>query len=455
MQLSFFGGTRSVTGANYLLEAAGKKVLIDCGLFQGTRFSEELNYQPFAYNPESIDIVCITHSHADHIGRLPKLYRDGFRGKIFATEPTAEIIKVALPDTLDKISQEARQGGHPVLYTPEDVDHVGGLFDPVQYGKPVHLNENLDIIFHDASHILGSAIVEFLVREDGHEKRIIFSGDLGNPPTVLLNPIDYVADADYALIEAAYGDRIHEDRTERRTKLLNAILETVKRRGVLMIPSFAIERTQELLLELDQLFENGELPHIPIFVDSPLATKITKVYGRFSSYFNPAAVKILKDNKGIFEFPWLQFTGSVQDSKQINNVPSPKIIIAGSGMSQGGRILHHEARYLSDPASTILFVGYQVEGSLGRRILDEAKEVSIFGELIPVRCHVKAIGAYSAHADQNGLVEYVRRANQGRGLKHVFVVQGEGASSDALAQRIRKDLGVDVVVPIFGQVVSL
>jgi metallo-beta-lactamase family protein len=414
-----------------------------------------LNYQKFEYDPATIDVVCITHSHADHIGRLPKLYHDGFRGQILATDPTSEITKVALPDTLQKIGQEAHDNGHPVLYTPEDVEKVGRLFTPIPYATPLKLAEGLMVTFHDASHILGSAMVEFVVTEEGTAKRIVFSGDLGNPPTVLLNPIDYVKDADYALIEAAYGNRIHEDRSKRRDKLLTAIKDTVKRGGVLMIPSFAIERTQELLLELDQLFEKGELPKVPIFVDSPLATKMTQVYGRFSSYFNPAAIEVLKDNRGLFEFPWLEFTHSVEDSKAINDVPSPKIIIAGSGMSQGGRILHHESRYLSDPASTILFVGYQVQGSLGRRILDGAKEVSVLGQSVTVRCHVEAIGAYSAHADQNGLVEYVRHANEGRGLKQVFIVQGEGDASAALADRIHKDLGVEAIVPTSHQTFSL
>lgn len=437
-----------MTGANYLLEAGGLRILIDCGMIQGSRYSDEMNFEAFGYDAASVDYLFITHSHVDHIGRIPKLYREGFRGVIYASEPTAAITAVALPDTLDKIVSEAKACSCAPLYDRQDMEGALALFRGVPYRQRLQLNHRVTVQGHDSGHILGSTAWEFTVNDDdGTTKRVVFPGDIGNPPSTLLQDIDYVRGVDYTLVESAYGSRFHEARSERRQMLLDTIRETYDRKGVLMIPSFAVERTQELMLELDTLFEAGELPKMPVFVDSPLAINITKEYGRFSSYFNEGAREILKDNRGIFQFPWLTFTPSVQESKHINDVPAPKIIIAGSGMSQGGRILHHESRYLADNRNTILFIGYQVEGSLGRRIKDGAKEVTIFGNHVPVRCHVRTIGAYSAHADQNGLMEYIKQANQGGTLKRCFVVQGEEEAAQVLAERARNELKVDAVVP--------
>ncbi len=447
MQLHFYGGAQSVTGSNYLLEAGGLKLLVDCGLFQGEYYSSDLNYHAFPYDPAEVDVALITHSHTDHVGRVPKLYRDGFRGRIITTEPTAGVIAVGLEDTLDKITDEAASQGLPPLYAKNDLAHILALVEAVPYRHIVALNDQVSILFHDASHVLGSALIEIVVQENGTTRTIVFSGDIGNPPTTLLNPIDYVPDADYLVMESAYGNRHHEGRDERREKLLGTIEATVGRKGALMIPSFAIERTQELLLELDDLFDHGRLPKVPFFVDSPLATHITEVYSNFSRYFNPAAIRILKDNKGFFQFPWLTFTPTVQESKRINDVPSPKIIIAGSGMSQGGRILYHEQRYLPHEENTILFVGYQVANSLGRRIMDGNKEVRIFGQPVPVRCHVHSIPAYSAHADQEGLIEFARQSNVAEKLKQVFVVQGEADAATALAAKITEELGIPALAP--------
>lgn len=451
-KLTFYGGASHVTGANYLLEAGGLKLVIDCGMIQGSRYNDEMNFPPFAYDVSAVDYAFITHSHVDHMGRVPKLYREGFRGVIYATDPTAAIIAAALPDTLDHAVSEAKDSGMPPLWDKNDMENSINLFKGVTYRQQIKLNHKVSVIAHDSGHVLGSTTWEFFIEEDdGRKIRIAFPGDIGNPPSDLLHDIDYVRGVDYTLVESAYGNRFHEKRSERRQLLLDAITQTFERDGVLMIPSFAVERTQEILLELDTLFEEGKLPKMPVFVDSPLAIRITKVYGDFSQYFNDEARKILKDNGGIFQFPWLTMTSDVQASKHINEVPAPKIIIAGSGMCQGGRILHHLMRYLPDNRNTVLFVGYQVQGSLGRRIKDGEKIVRIFGQNVPVRAHVTTIGAYSAHADQDGLIEYIKQANQGNSLKKCFVVQGERDAADALAARAKSELGVDAVVPDLGQ----
>jgi len=455
MKLTFYGGASHVTGANYLLEAGGLRILVDCGMIQGSRYNDEMNFEQFGYEASSIDYLFVTHSHVDHMGRIPKLYREGFRGVIYASEPTAAIIVVAMPDTLDRVISEAKDNHVEPLYDRQDMESAMALFRGVPYRQRLKLNHAVTVIGHDSGHVLGSTNWEFIVDDEGTQKRIAFPGDIGNPPSMLLQDIDYARGVDYTLVESAYGSRLHEQRSERRQILLDTIKETFERGGILMIPSFAVERTQELLLELDALFEAGKLPKMPVFVDSPLAINITKEYGRFSSYFNEGARKLLKDNRGIFQFPWLKMTSSVAESKHINDVPAPKIIIAGSGMCQGGRIVHHLRRYLSDARNTVLFIGYQVQGSLGRRILDKERVVTIMGDSVPVHAHIHSIGAYSAHADQNGLIEYIRQANQGGTLKRCFVVQGELEAAQALATRAREELGVDAVVPELNQTFEL
>lgn len=451
MRITFYGGAQSVTGSNYLVETGDVKFLIDCGMFQGSLEQEARNYEPFPYDTADIKAVFLTHSHADHTGRLPKLYKDGFRGALYATPPTLDMTRIALPDNLTLLTAAAQRAGHPPLFTVQDLEGIMNLGEGVAYGKEIKLTNEVSVVLHDAGHILGSSIIE--IRAEG--KKIYFSGDLGNPPTPLLPSFEYPLDADYIIVESAYGNRVHEDRSQRLEKLRQTIKDTLARGGTLMIPSFAMERTQELLFELNGMVNAKEIPRVPMFIDSPLAIRMTEVYQKYPDYFNKEAMQLIKSGDDLFNFPGLKYMRTAEESKKINDVPEPKIIIAGSGMSNGGRIQHHERRYLSEPQSTILFIGFQVEGTLGRRILDGAPSVKIFDEVVPVRCHKVAIGGYSAHADQPLIIDWLDKGKAGGKLKKVFTVQGEEDSATVLANIIKQKLGVDALAPAFGQTIEL
>ena len=441
-----------MTGSNFLLEHNGKKILVDCGLFQGSKFAETLNYSKFQYNPKEIDFVLITHSHADHSGRLPKLYKDGFRGKIFAVKPTIDLCSIALDDNLDLIKNEAKKDGHEALFGLGDLHQVLLLAQGVEYGEEIDLGGDIKAIFHNAGHILGSAIIEVDWKNEKNElKNIYFSGDLGNYPVPLLKHYDMPNQADYIVTESTYGDRLHENK-ENKTEVLRQVIEdTIKRGGTLIIPTFAIEKTQALLYEVNELIEHKHLPKVPVFLDSPLAIKLTKVYKNYNNYFNKEVLHDIRAGDDVFNFPGLHLTYSSQESKAINELKFAKVIIAGSGMSLGGRILFHEQRYLPDPNSTIFFVGFQVEGSPGRQILDGKKEIKILGQPVQVNCQVRSTDGYSAHADQGMLVDWIEKAKRDGNLKKVFVTHGEYKASIILSQKIREELGVESVVPGMGE----
>ena len=439
-----------VTGSNYLLEidpstgSGSTRILVDCGLFQGSNFCERLNFEPFPYQPQEIEAVFITHAHIDHIGRLPKLYHEGFRGKVFSTPATKDFAKEMLLDSEQLLREEAEREKKPLLYEASDIEKLMALWEGVEYYQKFKFKE-LEVEFQNAGHILGSSIITIKALD----KKLIFSGDLGNIPNPLTEPMDLISEADYCIMESTYGDRIHEEPERRKDILENLIEDTVRKRGTLLIPAFAMERTQELLYELNELVENGRIPPVPIFIDSPLAIKLTKIYQKYQKYFSPEARHSIAQGDSLFKFPGLKMTLTTEESKTINEVPPPKVIIAGSGMSHGGRILHHERRYLPDSNSTILFIGWQAAGSLGRRILEGEKEIKIFGEVIPVKCRVMAIGGYSAHADLPTLINWLRPMRQS--LKKVFVVQGEEESSLVLAQKIKDELAVEAIAPTLGE----
>jgi metallo-beta-lactamase family protein len=453
VKLIFYGGAQTVTGTNYLLESGPRKILIDCGLFQGSHYAERQNFEPFPYNPKDIEAVFITHSHLDHIGRLPKLWKDGFRGTIFSTPPTKDFSELLLLDSEHILGKEAEREGKPPLYTVSDIQEMMRLWHKIEYHHPVKIGE-ITAEFFDAGHILGSAIIKIEVAAQEGEPRpnngrdgktIVFSGDLGNYPSPIINKTETIKSADYCVIESAYGDRVHGTATKSEESLEDAIEDIVKTQGVLLIPAFAMERTQDLLFHLNGLVEKKRVPALPIFIDSPLAIKLTAVYKKYENYFNKETYNLVRSGDDILNFPGLRLALTTEQSREINSVPPPKVIIAGSGMSHGGRILHHEIRYLPDPKNMILFVGYQAKDSLGRQILDGSKRVNILGEEVEIRCKKKVISSYSAHADQPRLLAWLRPMRLS--LKTVFVVQGEPEASAALAQKIKDELAIEAVIP--------
>ncbi|MDP2629411.1 MAG: MBL fold metallo-hydrolase [Candidatus Harrisonbacteria bacterium] len=459
MKLSFYGGARAVTGANYLLEFEDKhsptgsqKILIDCGLYQGCNYCEVSNFNPFPYKPSEIERVFLTHAHIDHSGRLPKLVKDGFKGTVFSTPPTKDFAQHLLIDSQHILARTAaKKNKEEFMYQETDVYQLLKQWQGIEYGKEIPLgNSGAVAIFHSAGHILGSASIE--IRAEG--KTILFSGDLGNNPSPLIGPADAPCKADYCLIESAYGDRIHEDLPHRQEKLKAVTVDAVKAGGALMIPAFSLERTQILLLEMKKIFKENAIPEsVPVYLDSPLAIRLTEIYNNYRGYFKPEVASQFAHPEKIFSFPNLKMTMSTDQSRAIKGRKGPKIIIAGAGMSNAGRIIHHEKQYLPDPHSTLLIFGYQAEGTLGRLLLDGRKKVKILGSMVPVRAKIKAIGAYSAHADQVQLLNWA--APMKKTLKKMFVVQGEEKASLALAGKMKEVYGFDAVVPQINESVEL
>ena len=461
MKLYFYGGAKEVTGANYLLEGDPNekgqttKLLIDCGLTQGTNKRERANYYPLPYDSKEIDALLITHAHVDHTGRVPYLYKLGFRAPIYSTLPTKDFAEELLIDSQGLLENEAYADGRDPLYALHDVVEVMDIWKGVKYHHPVRVKE-FDIEFYDAGHILGSSFIKITANYPTGKKTIVFSGDIGNVKTPLVKDTEPLPEADYVVMEALYGDKLHKHTTDRKDILENVIEEAVTAGGVLMIPTFAMERTQELLYEINELTENMRIPKAPVFIDSPLAIKLLAIYKKYSDdpdYFDHEAIELFKQGDEIFNFPGLKFTLTAEQSKEINQVPSPKIIIAGSGMSEGGRIIHHEYRYLSDPKSTILFISYQSPGSLGRKVLDGEKIIKIFGSEVIVRCGVRQIGGYSAHGDQKKLFEWLQPMKSR--IQKLYLVQSEDNAARAFANKARDELAIDAQIPEQGTVVEL
>lgn len=460
MKISFLGAAKSVTGSCYYIETRSSKLLVDCGMFQGHSKENEINEQPFPFNPADVDYVLLTHSHIDHSGRLPKLYVDGFKGEIIATKATTELCGIMLPDSghIQEIENEwrnrkmQRAGKPPVppLYTYQDAVDCTGLFRSVLYGETVKLNDEINIRFNDAGHILGSSIIEVWFLENGKETKVVFSGDLGNKNMPILRDPTIIESADYLLVESTYGNRIHKGNDNKVDRFVDIINETIEKGGNVIIPSFAVGRTQEVIYDLHKQLEKYDaklqkLFNIPVFVDSPLAISATEIFRKNLDCFDEEARNYVENGDNPLEFPGLQFTKSSDESKALNERAGSSIIISASGMCDAGRIKHHLKHNLWRKESTILFVGYQAIGTLGRKLVDGAKSVKIFGEEISVNARIEMIEGFSGHADQIGLMDWIGSIR--KKPKKIFVVHGEDESLSTLAGLINEKFGIETVIP--------
>ncbi len=441
-KVMFAGAVGAVTGSNFLLQSPeGVSILIDCGLVQGERVATAANRDPFSYEPGSIKALLITHAHLDHVGRIPKLVKEGFTGHIYSTPQTKDLAELVLVDAVGILAEEARRDGADPLYVMDDVLKVFPQWKTVEYHESLSLVPGTSAIFLDAGHILGSAMIE--VTCGG--KKILFSGDLGNSPAPLLCDTEPLGDVDYLAIESTYGDRNHEPKEDRLIKFVQIIKSTLGQGGTLVIPAFSIDRTQLIIYELNNLMESGRIKRVPVFVDSPMAIKATQIYKSNPDLFNTRIREQIQRGDDIFSFPGLEYAVSQADSRNIERLHSAKIILAGSGMSMGGRVIRHEENFLPDPKSTILLIGYQAVGSLGRELAEGARKIRIHGREIKVKARIETLYSYSAHKDSDHLVEFVSTGTSL--LKKVFVTHGEPGSSMHLAQRLNDELDAHAIVP--------
>lgn len=457
VKLHFFGAAQTVTGACFLLEAGKSRILVDCGLFQGTKEVRERNYLPFPFNPAAVDFLLLTHAHIDHSGLIPKLYRHGFRGRILATAPTVDLCRVLLPDSahiqemeVERKNRKLQRAGKPLLqpiYTVEEAYHCQRLFQPVEYRRVLGLTPEVKACFYEAGHILGSATLKIWANDGDGEVTVVFSGDIGKTDQPLVNDPMPPAGADYLVMESTYGGRLHGNRDDSLHRLAQIIADTRRRGGNVLIPAFAVERTQDVLYALELLKQRGELEPGPIYLDSPLAVAATEIFCRYLPYLDEETQAMAVDRGGACPFllPGLKLARTAEESMAINQVKEGAIIIAPSGMCDAGRIKHHLKHNLWRPECTVLLVGYQAEGTLGRRLLDGAKEVTIHGEEVAVRARIEQLDGFSAHADQEGLVVWARSFRQRP--RQVFLTHGEEEALAALRQRLETELGLTTVVP--------
>lgn len=466
MKVTFCGATKTVTGSNFLVEGAGKKFLVDCGLYQGGAKDEIKNEEPFPYNINEIDFMLLTHAHIDHSGRIPKLYKEGYRNPIYATNATCDLCAIMLPDsghiqeteTEWKNRKRIRRGEEELvpIYDAETAAKSLELFKGEPYDQIIELDDDIHVRFNDAGHMLGSSTIEIWIRENGENKKIVFSGDLGNNDIPLLAEPTMIQDADFLVMESTYGNRLHIKNENKAKTFINIVTDTIKNGGTVVIPSFAVGRTQEILYELNKIKDSEDdspeferkyrlLMNTPVYVDSPLAISATEVFKENMDLFDKETQELIKRGDNPLEFPGLKFTQTVEESKALNESDESAIIISASGMCEVGRIKHHLKHNIWNPKNTILFVGYQAPGTLGRKIVDGAKTVKIFGEEVAVNARVEYIEGYSGHADQAGLLHFVdsfvKKPN------HIFLVHGEEESQKVLRDKINENFDLPVSIP--------
>jgi len=465
IKLKFLGAARNVTGSCYLLQTSQTRLLVDCGLYQERKFRSR-NWAPFPVPPDSLDAILLTHAHIDHCGLLPKLVKGGFRGRIYCTAATAEIAKIMLLDSASlqqedaefkrkRHQREKRKGPHHELplYTMEDALATFPLFSPVDYGNPVQIGDDAEATFHDAGHVLGSAMIRVRLSENGEQRTALFSGDVGRWDKPILKDPTLFSEADYVLVESTYGNRLHEDTREIGDRLSEVINTTMMRGGNIIVPSFALERAQELLYYLNKLQIENLIPHLLVFVDSPMAVRVTEVFKNHPELFDKEMADLVRRRKSPFAFSGLKMVSSVGESKAINHVTGTVMVIAGSGMCVGGRVKHHLIANISRGESTILFVGYQAAGTLGRQIIDGAKKVRILGQTHPVRATITQINGFSAHADRSELFRWLSGLK--RPPRHLFVTHGEPESAYQFAEFLKEKTGWKISVPGYRDEVCL
>ena len=465
IKLQFLGAVQNVTGSRHLLEANGTKILVDCGLYQERQFRDR-NWEPFTCPPDSLDAVLLTHAHLDHCGLLPKLVKEGFKGRIYCTAATSEIAQIILLDSAHlqeedaeykrkRHKREGRKDPYPVepLYTTADAEACFPQFSIVKYKKPIEIGAGVEATFCDAGHVLGSSIIRVKVSQDGQDRTVIFSGDIGRPDRPIVHDPSIVEQADYVLIESTYGDRVHEGPEDTKKLIAEVINSTRQAGGNIIVPSFALERSQELLYYINELLLEKAIQPLPVFLDSPMASRITKVFQNHRELYDEEMTEFMRRNKSPFEFSGLKMAGTSDESKAINHLRGTVMIIAGSGMCTGGRIKHHLVNNITRPENTIMFVGYQAVGTLGRRIVNGEKEVRILGQEYPVIARIAKINGFSAHADKEELFEWLS------GLKKpprkLFVVHGEAESANKFGDYIREKTGWQVAVPAYQDEVVL
>ena len=465
IKLSFLGAARNVTGSRYLLEIDHTRILVDCGLYQERNLTNR-NWAPFPVPPGTIDAVLLTHAHLDHCGLIPKLVREGFQGKIYCTEATSEISRIILLDSAylqeedaafkkRRHKRERRKSPFPEvpLYTVDDARAAISLFSPVKYGETVRVNELVKVTFREAGHVLGSSIIRVEVNHHGETRRLVFSGDVGRWDKPILRDPSVLHEVDYILVESTYGDRVHQATADIPDHLAEIINSTHRVGGNIIVPSFALERSQEILYYMNQLLIEDRIPHMWVFLDSPMAIKITEVFKRHPELFDEEMSTLVRQNNSPFNFPNLIMTETTDQSKAINHIAGTVMIIAGSGMCTGGRIKHHLVSNITRKESTALFVGYQAIGTLGRQIIDGAKRIRILGQYYPVRARIEQIHGFSSHADRNELLKWL--SNLQKAPRRVFVVHGEAESAQRFGKFLTKQTGWKVSVPDYEETVLL
>jgi len=465
LKLHFLGANRQVTGSRYLLEAAGKRVMIDCGMFQERKFQSR-NFNPPPVDLKTIDYMLLTHAHLDHSGLIPKMIKHGFNAPIITTDPSADIAEIIMLDSA-KIQQEdmkykkkrhAKQGkkakhGYEPLYTTEDAQKAVNLMEPCTYHQPVNLGEGLTATFHEAGHILGSAFIEININEDGKTTTLVMSGDVGQWDKPLINDPELFNRADYIVMESTYGDRLHKDAGSIEDQLETIINDTVKRGGNVIIPTFAVERAQELVYYIGLLAKADRIPDIGVYLDSPMATRVTKVFHRWCKYLEDEAKCDSGRGADVLKFDGFKLVSDTEDSIALNSMRGPKVIMSSSGMCTGGRIKHHLKHNISRHDSTVVFVGYQSVGTLGRILSDGVPEVRIHGQNMPVNATIEHLYGLSAHGDRDDLLKWLSNCEQPP--KQLFLTHGEERGAEALRDVIKSKLGWNVSVPEYEDVVKL